>query len=102
MAISVICHSTEAEMDAGAVVEWHRALRSDDNGCLLQRRPKDNKDKAKLSDNRQRSLTKYIGEYFLPFVTQLELKLVLKWPSSDDGDAQPATTEALSTPEANS
>ena len=89
-------------MDAGDVVEWQEALQSDDDGRLLQRRPKDNKDKAKLSDKLQRSLSKYIGEYFLPFVTQLELKLVLKWPSSDDGDAQPATTEALSTPEANS
>ena len=65
-------------MDTGAVVEWHRALRSDDDGRLLQRRQTDNKDKAKLSDKRQRSLTNYICEHFLPFVSQLELEQVLQ------------------------
>ena len=102
MTISLICHSTLAEMDAGDVVEWHEALRSDDDGRLLQRRPADNENTLKLSDKRQKSLTKYIGEHFLPFLTQLELQLVLKWPSSDKGTGQPATTSALSTPEANS
>ena len=47
-----MCYPTLAEMDAGAVVEWHRALRSDDDGRLLKRRSQINKEILKLRDKR--------------------------------------------------